>query len=66
MVYMVQPSQLSIEEDYGAIQKLGGPVNVLPIASYSFNCLYCARCNLGMSCKSHVPLASLQNQNQNS
>lgn len=55
MVYMVQPAQLAIEEDHGVIQKLGGPISVLPIACYSFNCIYCARCNLGLSCKSHIP-----------
>ena len=65
-VYMVQPSQLSIEGSHGAIQKLGGPINILPIASYSYNCIYCARCNLGMSCKSHIAPAQINKEDRQS
>lgn len=58
LVPMVAPEFLSIENDPSIepILKIAREtMDMVPLANYSFNCIYCARCNLGMSCKNHVP-----------
>lgn len=55
VVPMIQPDHLALEGYSEILEKLEAQPPTLPIASYSFNCIYCARCNLGFSCKSHVP-----------
>lgn len=56
IVPMVYPEAFPIEEDENSWQApmIYGRSGQVPIASYSFNCIYCARCNLGLSCRSHV------------
>lgn len=55
LVPMVFPNAFPIEypEEKTNIPMLANQPKPIPIASYSYNCIYCARCNLGMSCKSH-------------
>lgn len=54
-VPMVYPQAFPIESNAMDVWAVGGQARPIPIASYSFNCLYCARCGLGLSCGAHVP-----------
>jgi hypothetical protein len=56
IVPMVDPWAFPIQQDHDIweMPMIYGHGQI-PIASYSFNCIYCARCNLGLSCNSHVP-----------
>lgn len=57
LIPMVYPNAFPIEypQDQWGAPQLAGQSAAIPIACYSYNCIYCARCGLGMSCKSHVP-----------